>query len=134
MIAVGLIAVALNIEPVEKLQAIVVFSSGSAGASFIVPALMLCYWRRATAAGVLAAMLGGAVTVTTLYLIGFSLGDPGIGNATKLRPYFLLGLEPLLWGVIVSATLGVVVTWLSPPTDEKLVAKFFEATPEPAAG
>jgi len=130
MIAVGLIAILLNINPVEYLQAVVVFSSGCAGASFVVPALMLCYWRRATAAGVMAAMLGGASTVLTLYLIGFQLDDPMIGNATRFRPYFLGGMEPLIWGVLVSAALGIIVTYLSPPTDEKLVAKLFDAAPE----
>lgn len=127
MIAVGLLAVSLNIEPVRYLQAVVVFSGGCAGASFVVPCLMLCYWRRATAAGVMAAMLTGAGTMLILYFIGMNQPDPGIGNATKFRPYFLGGLEPLLWGVGLSAVVGMVVTYLTPPTDEKLVAKFFDA-------
>ena len=130
MITVGLVAVALNVNPVRYLQAVVVFSSGCAGASFIVPSLMLCYWRRATAAGVLAAMLSGAATMLTLYSIGFSLPDPMIGNATDFRPYFVGGLEPMLIAIPVSAAVGILVSYLSPRPSRQLVAKFFEAAPE----
>jgi SSS family solute:Na+ symporter/sodium/pantothenate symporter len=117
---------------VRYLQAVVVFSGGCAGASFVVPCLMLCYWRRATTAGVMSAMLTGAGTMLVLYAIGFSLPDPGTGNDTRFRAYLLLGLEPLLWGVTASAVVGIVVTYLTPPTDEKLVAKLFDVTAEPA--
>jgi SSS family solute:Na+ symporter/sodium/pantothenate symporter len=130
MIGVGLVAVALNVNPVRYLQAVVVFSSGCSGASFIVPCLMLCYWRRATAAGVLAAMISGAATMLTLYLIGFSLPDPKIGNATDFRPYFLSGLEPMMWAIPVSALVGIVVSVLTRPPSEDLVARFFDAAPE----
>ena len=129
MITVGIVAVALNINPVRYLQAVVVFSSGCAGASFIVPSLMLCYWRRATAAGVLAAMVSGAATMLTLYLIGFSLPDPKIGNATDFRPFFFAGLEPMMCAIPVSALAGIVVSYLTAPPDKQLVAKFFEAAP-----
>ena len=59
MIVVGAIAVVANLRPVAYLQAIVVFSGTAAAATFVVPALMIAYWRRATAAGALAAMLAG---------------------------------------------------------------------------
>lgn len=132
MIAVGVFAVLLNIWPVTYLQALVVFSSGGAGASFIVPTIMLCYWRRATAPGVIAAMLTGAATMLVLYLTGFSLADPLIGQATQLRPYFMLGLEPLLWGVTASAIVGVVVSLNTEPPSEKLMHQLFVAPPLPA--
>jgi sodium/pantothenate symporter len=132
MIAVGVFAVLLNIWPVTYLQALVVFSSGGAGASFIVPTFMLCYWRRATAPGVIAAMLTGAVTMLVLYLTGFSLADPLIGQATQLRPYFMLGLEPLLWGVTASAIVGVAVSLNTTPPSEKLMHQLFVAPPIPA--
>ena len=129
MIGVGVLAVLANIWPVQYLQALVVFSSGGAGASFIVPCLMLCYWRRATAAGVLSAMLTGAGTMLTLYLIGFMLGDPMIGPATKLRPYFLYGLEPMMWGILCSATVGVIVTYCTQPPPAEHVSVLFDAEP-----
>jgi SSS family solute:Na+ symporter/sodium/pantothenate symporter len=137
MIAVGLLAVSLNIEPVRYLQAVVVFSGGCAGASFVVPCLMLCYWRRATAAGAMAAMLTGAGTMLLLYFIGFDAGanyglDPQLAQKTSFRPWFLFGLEPLIWAVIASAVMGVLVSLTTPPADPKLVAKFFDAEPDAA--
>src|SRR5262249_61163463 len=59
MIGVGLIAVLANLDPPKYLQALVVISSSGGGASFTVPVLMACYWRRTTAAGMLAGMLVG---------------------------------------------------------------------------
>jgi sodium/pantothenate symporter len=129
MIAVGVLAVLANIYPVQYLQALVVFSSGGAGASFIVPCLMLCYWRRATAAGVLSAMLTGAGAMLTLYLIGFMIGDPMIGPATKLRPFFLYGLEPMMWGILCSATVGIIVTYCTQPPPAEHVSVLFDAEP-----
>jgi SSS family solute:Na+ symporter/sodium/pantothenate symporter len=135
MIGVGLIAVLLNVYPVAFLQAVVVFSSGCAGASFIVPCIMLCYWRRASAAGVMAAMLSGAATMLVLYGTGFVLGlsgfDPMIGPATSLRPYYLFGLEPLIVAVPLSAIIGVVVSLATAPPEEALLVKLFNAE-EPA--
>ena len=45
-------------------------ATSGGGAGFLVPALMACYWRRATAAGALAAMLAGAGTVGALIIAG----------------------------------------------------------------
>lgn len=134
MVIVGLVAVLLNIEPVTYLQALVVFSSGGAGASFIVPSLMLCYWRRATAQGATAAMLSGAGVTLILYIVGFYAGmnygfDPKIGQATTFRPWFLFGLEPMLWGVAVSALAGIVVSLCTQPPDNSRVSLVFDAEP-----
>ncbi|MBW3600488.1 MAG: sodium:solute symporter, partial [Planctomycetes bacterium] len=81
MVLVGLVAVAANLRPVSFLQAIVVFCGSSGAATFVVPAVMAAYWRRATAAGVLAAMLAGAGTSLALLLIGSQMNDPRLGPA-----------------------------------------------------
>jgi sodium/pantothenate symporter len=131
MIAVGVLAVLLNINPVQYLQALIVFSGGGAGASFIVPGLMLCYWRRATAAGVLAAMLTGAGTMLLAYAIPlvFGLPDPMIGQATQFRPFFFCHLEPLMWAVLFSAVVGITVTFFTQPPPEEHVSSLFDAEP-----
>ena len=130
MIAVGLVAVLLNINPVDYLQALVVFSSGGAGASFIVPCLMLCYWRRATAAGVLAAMLTGAAMMLHFYRAGFLSPDPLIGQATRFRPYFLGGMEPILWSLLASAACGIFVSLMTAPPAPECIERLFSATPD----
>lgn len=132
MILVGVVAFVANLRPVAYLQALVVFSGSGGAAAFVVPAAMAAYWRRATAAGAFAAMAGGACTILGLYVTGFLSADPGIGQATVFRPYFLLGLDPILWGLLVSLVAGIVVSRLTAPPPPELVSRMFD--PPPAAG
>lgn len=131
MLVVGIVAVGLNIKPVAYLQTLVVFASGGAGACFIVPCLMLCYWRRATAVGVGAAMLSGAATMITLYTAGMFQAPPAIGPEAGFRPYYLGGLEPLVYGVLVSAVVGIVVSLSTEPPNETIVSPLFDAPKDP---
>ncbi|RLS39044.1 MAG: sodium:solute symporter, partial [Planctomycetota bacterium] len=135
MIVAGIISVAVSWYPVAYLQAFIIFSTSGAAATFLVPALMACYWRRATTAGVFAAMISGAVIVLALYLTGiFSLlPQQAIGAATKFRPYYLMGFDPLIWGILVSAIFGVTGSLLSKPMDEELVSRMFDQQ-EPTVG
>lgn len=145
MVVVGAVAVATNIKPVAYLQAIVVFSGTGAAATFVVPVIMLAYWRRGTVAGALAAMFAGAATVLGLYMIGFiglddprhypsgivpwvfSHGNVNIGNVTSFRPHFFLDIDPVVWGLLVSLVTGVVVSKLTRPVDAATVSKYFDA-------
>jgi SSS family solute:Na+ symporter/sodium/pantothenate symporter len=127
MLTVGLISVGANLYPVQYLQAIVVFCGSSGAATFVVPAVMTCFWRRGTAAGAVSAMLAGFLTCLTLLIIGCSLPDPLLGPATaKFRSFYLFGLEPVIWGLLASAVAGVAVSWTTPPPDETLLAKMFD--------
>ncbi len=133
MIFVGLVAIAVNISPVSYLQALIVFSSTGSAATFLFPALMACYWRRATVPGVLASMISGALTVLSLYLLGIFEITPEqrIGQLTGFRPYYLLNFDPFLWGMLTSITSGLVVSLLTKPPAESLIAKMFDASAEP---
>jgi SSS family solute:Na+ symporter/sodium/pantothenate symporter len=130
MIVVGMVAVAANLRPVAYLQAIVVFCGSSGAATFVVPAVMACFWRRATAAGALAAMLTGGGVSLSLLLIGSQSPDPLIGPATSFRSYCLLGLEPIVWGLLGSLVAGVVVSLVTSPPDAALVSRLFDAEPQ----
>lgn len=151
MIMIGAVAVILNIRPVTYLQAIVVLSGTSTAAAFVVTALMAAFWRRATKAGALASMICGGGTVMGLYLVGFlhqwvlkgiaggtpsslqtSLGrllgpDPMIGLDDPLRPYYLGGVDPLLWGLLVSLILGVGVSLFTKPPPDEVISLCFDA-------
>jgi len=135
MIAIGTIALLANIYPPRFLQSLVVFCTSGQTGGFLVPLIMACYWRRATKQGVIAAMASGALTLLVLYAvgwIGYGIGgwsDPGIGQNTAFRPYFLLGMEPIVWGIAVSAVFGVVVSLLTPPPDPELVRRMFDIDP-----
>ena len=128
MILIGALAVGLNIVPVDKLQMLVTFSSGCAASAFLIPTVMMCYWRRATAAGTLSAMLAGAATALSLNLAGLYVSYV---DKISFAPYMLCGFEPIVWGLGVSLIFGIGVTLLtSPPSDEQ-VSKLFDA-PEPS--
>lgn len=133
MIVVGLVAVLANLRPVQFLQALVVFCSSGQAAAFAVPAIMVCYWRRATAPGIIAAMLAGAGSVLALYIAGWigAAGgyDQGIGPKTAFRPYYLAGLEPVVWGVLASLVAGLAVSGFTRPPDDALLSRLFDAPP-----
>jgi SSS family solute:Na+ symporter/sodium/pantothenate symporter len=112
-------------------------------ASFLAPAFLGCYWRRASAAGALAATLGGALTTIALYAIGcygretFGLAailppNPDIGAPAAFRPYYLLGFDPCVWGIVVSFALGIVVSLLTRPPSSERLALLFDAQPPSA--
>jgi SSS family solute:Na+ symporter/sodium/pantothenate symporter len=128
MILIGAIAVGLNIVPVDKLQMLVTFSSGCAASAFLIPTVMMCYWRRATAAGTLAAMLAGAATALSLNLAG--LYDAYRDN-TSFAPRMLCGFEPIVWGLGVSLMFGIAVSLFTRPPSDEQVSKLFDA-PEAA--
>ncbi len=128
MIFAGSLSVIINWNPVQFLQAFIVFSTSGAAATFLVPAIMACYWRRANSGGILTSMLSGALTVLVLYTIGIAdlLPQTPIGAQTSFRPYFLLGYDPLIWGLLASIVSGVTVTLLTEPPDEDLVSRMFD--------
>jgi Na+(H+)/acetate symporter ActP len=112
---------------VAYLQVIVVFSGTGAAATFCIPAIMLAYWRRATVAGMVAAMMGGAGTMILLYILGArGFGSQSIGAASAFRPFYLLGLDPMIWGLLVSAVLGFVVSLLTTPPSADTISRLFD--------
>ena len=147
MISVGLIAVIANLDPPQYLQALVVLSASGGGAAFTIPVLMACYWRRTTAAGMLAGMLVGfcfyfglsaagwiqnwASTATDSSSLARSviqvLGpDPKIGVPGLFRPYYILGIDPMVWSLFVSAIAGVCTSLVTKPPSEEHVSRFFD--------
>lgn len=146
MVGVGLIAVIANLDPPKYLQALVVVSSSGGGASFTVPVLMACYWRRTTAAGMLSGMFVGFFCYFGLSATGWMqnwamsvpdnefaksvlavLGnDPMIGIAGLFRPYFVLGIDPIVWSLLASAVAGIGTSLVTAPPEENRVSRFFD--------
>ncbi len=69
---VGICVLVGALHPPDFLQYIIVFTSTGLACAFLIPMLMLLYWRRATGPGVLAAMVGGLCTVLLLYVAGWT--------------------------------------------------------------
>ena len=146
MVGVGLIAVLANLDPPKYLQAFVVISSSGGGAAFTIPVLMACYWRRTTSAGMLAGMLVGFCFYFGLSAAGWMqnwaetvpdssfaksvislLGpDPKIGVPGLFRPYYVFGIDPVVWSLLASAVAGIGTSLVTrPPADER-VSRFFD--------
>jgi Na+/proline symporter len=122
MILIGALAVLANLQPVSHLQKLVVFSTSSTASAFLVPLVMLCYWRRANAAGAIAAMLTGVITVVSLY--GLGIARDGWQQLEPLRP---LSFDPMMWSSVMSLIVGAIVTGLTNKPEERLAAKYFDA-------
>ncbi len=138
-LGVGLAAAIAATNPPEYLQLLIVFTGASMASAFLVPALLGCFWRRATASGALSAMIAGSAVMVGLYGAGIILGirgiDQGIGPPPKppaYGPYYLLGIDPVVWGLSSSLLVGIVVSWLSPPPDPERVALLFNPQPPDA--
>src|SRR5262249_49754431 len=114
-LAVGVIVALVALRPPKYLQLIVVFASSGMASAFLMPAILGAFWRRASAAGALAAMLVGVGVTLSLYAYGSYLGlrgkDQGIGPPSQgFGAYYLLGLEPCVWGLSTSLATGIVVS------------------------
>jgi SSS family solute:Na+ symporter/sodium/pantothenate symporter len=142
-VLVGLGVAATAIKPPAYLQLIVVFASSGLAAAFLVPAAMAAYWRRATALGAILAMLAGPAVTLFLYYLGdggpesVGLGgilppNPPIGPSKGLRPYYLLGMEPCVWGIAASFLFGILGTYLSARPDPRRVSLLFDVQPKDA--
>ena len=140
---VGIIAAGIALYPPEFLQVLIVFSGTGMAASFLSPAILGCYWRRATAAGAIASMAVGAGVTLLLYALGMftpaglGLGwlfppNAEIGPPLATRPYYLLGFDPCVWGIGLSLLTGVVVSLLTEPPVPRRVAILFDAPSPPS--
>ena len=124
MIALGVLGVVANIYPVDFLQKQVVFSTTSTASTLVAPALMLAFWRRASAPGVMSAMAAGAATVLALFICG-----PALEGKGAFDPFQLMGLDPIVWGLAASGVTGVVVSLMTSPPPAVLVSDLFDAQP-----
>ncbi len=136
---VGVIVTIAALKPPEYLQLVIIFSGTGMAAAFLVPALMACFWRRATAVGALASMATGVGTTIALYATGLMMGlkgiDPGIGPVPKppaFGPYYLLGFDPCVWALIASAVAGILVSLVTTPPDAERIALLFDPQPDNA--
>jgi SSS family solute:Na+ symporter/sodium/pantothenate symporter len=138
-ILVGILVTLIALRPPQYLQLIIVFSSTGMAAAFLMPVMLGAFWRRATHQGALAAMIIGAAVTLGLYLAGFLLSWYYVGYDSRIGassgafvPYYLLGLDPCVWGLGTSLFAGIVGSLLSPPPDPHRVALLFDLQPPTA--
>lgn len=137
-ILVGCVIAAAALNPPQYLQLIVIFASGGLASAFLAPAVLGAFWRRATAAGAIAAMSVGASVMLGLYAIGMfgaeRLGlagivgpNPPIGAVDAIRPFYLFGFDPCVWGLSLSFLTGIVVSLVTKPPSDDRVSMLFDA-------
>ena len=86
---VGIIVTVTSLRPPKYLQYLIIFTGAGMACTFLAPTVLGLYWRRATRAGALAALVGGFGAVTLLYVLGWTgVGKPPAAErvATFLSP------------------------------------------------
>jgi len=125
---VGLIVTLAALRPPERLQYLIIFTTGGMACTFLAPTVLALYSKRATKAGALAAMIGGFVTLMTFYILGWNgIGKEGLTGpaAQKIAPVYLFGLDPLVYGMIVSLALGIIVSRFTSRLPQNHVDRYF---------
>lgn len=127
LVGTGVTLVALR--PPEFLQYIIVFTGQGLACCLLAPMVLALFWRRASGTGALSAVLAGFVTFISLYVgrwVGL-LPKQGFGPASELAPYWLLGLEPVVWGLAASFVTGIVVSLCTKAPESAWVDRLFTA-------
>jgi SSS family solute:Na+ symporter/sodium/pantothenate symporter len=126
---VGIIVTLGALHPPRYLQYIIIFTGSGLGCTFLAPTVLALYWRRATRAGALAALIGGFGSVLLLYVLGWEgVGKAGMTGpaAEDFAPYYLFSLDPLIYGLLCSFGLGIVVSWFTTPMPRAVVDPYFQ--------
>src|SRR5207248_1724949 len=76
---VGIIVTVAALTPPRFLQYLIIFTGAGMACTFLTPTVLGLYWRRATRGGALAGLLGGFLTVASLYVLGWL----GVGKPTR---------------------------------------------------
>jgi SSS family solute:Na+ symporter/sodium/pantothenate symporter len=160
---VGTVITAVAFHPPHLLQYVIILSGAGMACTFLAPTVMALYWKRATRAGALAALCSGVLTVLLLYVLGWEGVGKGGSDAivpaqtavegsvptepapieikkaaeNRIAPFYLFHLDPLIYGLVVSFTVGVVVSLLTKPLPADQVHRYFieqDASVPPADG
>ena len=115
---VGVAAMVAVIWPPRHLQDLIIFSTGGLAGCFLTPVALALYWKRCTAPGMIAGMLGGCATHTLLSLIGY-------WQTGTFRAYEPFGFAPLVWDILGSTLLAITVSLATAPVDEEVQRRFF---------
>ena len=108
---VGTAAFFLALKKPPFLQPLIVYYVGGSVAALFWPGLATLYWRRATATGVIAGLVGGAAVYVTADLV---------------RPFDqLVRLHPFVYGFTVSGMLVLAGSYLTRCQDERLLRFYF---------
>jgi sodium/pantothenate symporter len=116
---VGLAAMIAVINPPTLLQDLIVFASGGLAGCFLIPVMLMLFWKRMNGAGAIAGMIGGFTMHTSLLVGGIILND---GAFKVLEPF---DIAPLIWDLLVSALCAIGACLIARTPKPELVDEFF---------
>src|SRR5260370_417840 len=128
---VGIIVTVAALWPPRFLQYLIIFTGAGMACTYLAPTVLALFWRRATRAGALTSMVGGFLTVVLLWCFGYGgVGKAGLSGppAEKFAPFCPLGLDPILFGLLISFALGIVVSLFTRPLPTPYVDRYFLAS------
>jgi sodium/pantothenate symporter len=128
---VGIIVTVAAFWPPRFLQYLIIFTGSGMACTYLGPTVLALYWRRATRAGALASLVGGFLTVLLLWCLGYlGVGKTGLSGpaAERFAPFCPFGLDPLIYGLLVSFALGILLSWFTHALPEKDVDRYFLAS------
>jgi len=109
-LVIGIISVIWGLYPPKLLALLLYPAWGVLGLTFAAAFYGGLYWKRFNAPGIITAMIAGSVTFVAWHL----MGNP-------------LGIYHIQAALIVSIPLTIIVTYMTPPTSDKVLAQFFDA-------
>jgi SSS family solute:Na+ symporter/sodium/pantothenate symporter len=127
---VGIIVTISAMQPPRFLQHLIIFTTGGMACTYLAPMVLALYSPRATKHGALAAMIGGFVTIMSFYVLGWQgIGKEGKTGpaAQSVAPVYLLGIDPLVYGLLASLGLGIIVSRFTSPLPKAHVDHYFLA-------
>jgi Na+/pantothenate symporter len=113
---VGLIVMFAAINPPRFLQTIIILTGAGLASSFLAPMYFTLYWKRMTATGCVAGIIGGCGACFGLYVTSW-LSDVSSNFG---------GFLPVIWGLGTSIVACIVGSLLSAKPAEELVIKYFK--------
>jgi sodium/pantothenate symporter len=125
---VGTVVTFAALRPPTFLQHLIIFTTGGMACTFLAPTVLALYSRRVTKAGALAAMISGFVTVMLFYVLGWlDIGKASLTGPAResAAPVYLFGLDPLVYGMVVSFALGIIVSRFTSPLPRSHVDRYF---------
>lgn len=115
VIVVSLLPIPFALAKFDTVQTIVVEQSKFIASFFFVPLVFGLNWKRGTAAGAVASMLGGLFACGLWDFVDFGQGS-----------WKAAGVDAVEVGLVASALLYMCVSRLTPPPDKKALRSFFD--------